>query len=219
MSPVLVLLLAVLATSYSGPLVRVATAPAVAIAFWRLALVLPVTGALALRTERGDRRAVRQALPLLALSGAFLALHFWTWIASVRLTTVASSVVLVSLRPVLVWGVAAAWLGEHPGRRERWGIGLAGLGAVLIGAGGAQPSLGAPAGAALALVGALAAAGYTVIGRRVRQTVGVWSYASVVYGVAALALGALAAGRGTPLPGDAGRAWASFGAIGAGPLL
>src|SRR3989442_4742192 len=177
MSPVLVLLLAVLATSYSGPLVRLATAPAVAIAFWRLALVLPVTGALALRTERGDRSAVRQALPLLALSGAFLALHFWTWIASVRLTTVASSVVLVSLRPVFVWGVAAAWLGEHPGRRERWGIGLAVLGAILTCAGDPRMSLGPLAGAALALVGALAAPGHTGIGLRVRQTLNLSRYA------------------------------------------
>src|ERR1051325_10848209 len=34
-SPLLVLITAVLATTYSGPIVRFATAPAVAIAFWR----------------------------------------------------------------------------------------------------------------------------------------------------------------------------------------
>src|SRR5712691_6828271 len=47
MSPLLVLIVAVLATSYAGPIVRFAAAPALAIAFWRLALVLPVTGGLA----------------------------------------------------------------------------------------------------------------------------------------------------------------------------
>ena len=57
MPPLLVLIVAVLATAYAGPIVRFATAPAVAIAFWRLALVLPITGALALvfagrRTEK-----------------------------------------------------------------------------------------------------------------------------------------------------------------------
>src|SRR2546425_9634328 len=47
MSPLLVLIVAVLATTYAGPIVRFAAAPALAIAFWRLALVLPVTGGLA----------------------------------------------------------------------------------------------------------------------------------------------------------------------------
>src|SRR5437870_4640410 len=46
MSPLLVLIVAVLATSYAGPIVRFAAAPALAIAFWRLARVLPVTGGL-----------------------------------------------------------------------------------------------------------------------------------------------------------------------------
>src|SRR2546421_11124635 len=47
MSPLLVLIVAVLATSYAGPIGRFAAAPALAIAFWRLALVLPLTGGLA----------------------------------------------------------------------------------------------------------------------------------------------------------------------------
>src|SRR3989449_4375473 len=47
MSPLLVLIVAVLATTYAGPIVRFAAAPALAIAFWGLALVLPVTGGLA----------------------------------------------------------------------------------------------------------------------------------------------------------------------------
>ena len=55
MSPLLVLIVAVLATTYAGPIVRFAAAPAVAIAFWRLALVLPITGALAWGEGRGER--------------------------------------------------------------------------------------------------------------------------------------------------------------------
>src|SRR5260370_17240859 len=113
MSPVLVLVVAVLATSYSGPIVRFAAAPALAIAFWRLALVLPVTGALALweeRREGGVRQAASAAararvplhsfLPLMALAGVLLGLHFWAWIASLRYPTVPNSPLLVSLRPL-----------------------------------------------------------------------------------------------------------------------
>ncbi|PYO85724.1 MAG: hypothetical protein DMD65_00255 [Gemmatimonadetes bacterium] len=220
MPPLLVLIVAVLATTYAGPIVRFATAPAVAIAFWRLALVLPVTGALAVREGSGEPGAgsrtsrltllpaPRSLLPLMTLSGLLLALHFWSWIASLRFTTVASSVVLVSLKPVFAWGIAALWLREHPGRAERWGIVLAVLGASLIGLGDARLSLGALSGDALALCGAVTGAGYYVIGRRVRQTVGIWRYATVVYAVAAAALALFALARTTPLVGFARRDWA-----------
>src|SRR5882672_1307741 len=208
MSPLFILILAVLATTYAGPIVRLAAAPALAIAFWRLTLVLPVTGGLAARERRGVWDVGRVELGLMALSGLLLAAHFWTWIASLRFTTVASSVVLVSLKPIFVWALAAVWLHEHPSRREAWGIGIAVVGATLIGIGDARLSLGALGGDALALGGAVTAAGYYVIGRRVRATVGVWTYATIVYAVAALTLAAVGLLRHVPLIGFAGRDWA-----------
>jgi len=219
MSPLVVLIVAVLATTYAGPIVRLAAAPALAIAFWRLTLVLPVTGGLAVRERRGAWDVGRVELGLMALGGLLLAAHFWTWIASLRFTTVASSVVLVSLKPIFVWALAALWLHEHPSRREAWGIGVAVLGATLIGIGDARLSLGALGGDLLALAGALTGAGYYVIGRRVRATVDVWTYATVVYAVAATLLAAVALLRGVPLIGFAGRDWAVFGALAAGPML
>ena len=229
MSPLLVLIVAVLATTYAGPIVRFAAAPALAIAFWRLTLVLPVVGVLAAHEGSGERGAVpsarsegtapRSLLPLMMVSGLLLALHFWSWIASLRYTSVASSVVLVSLKPVFAWGLAAAWLREHPTRMEAWGVALAVVGASLIGLGDARISLGALGGDVLALLGAVTGAGYYVIGRRVRQTVGIWRYATGVYFVAAAALALLALARRTPLVGFAGRDWAVFGAMAAGPML
>src|SRR5690242_9029889 len=233
MSPLFVLILAVLATTYAGPVIRLATAPALAIAFWRLTLVLPVTGSLAAREQHqlspgprpGDapdpRPGVNQPLPLglMALSGLALAAHFWSWIASLRYTTVASSVVLVSLKPVFAWGIAALWLREHPTRTEAWGISLAVIGASLIGLGDARLSLGALGGDLLALLGAVTGAAYYVIGRRVRQTVGVWRYATAVYAVAAAALALLALARSVPLAGFARSDWAVFAGLAAGPML
>src|SRR3989442_13691588 len=218
MSPLLVLIVAVVATTYAGPIVRFAAAPAVAIAFWRLALVLPVTFGLAAR-ERQRIGVVREAFPLMVLSGVLLALRFWTWIASLRFPTVASSVLLVSLKPIFAWGIAAAWLREHPTRTEAWGIALAVIGASLIGLGDARLSLGALGGDVLALLGAVTGAGYYVIGRYVRQTVGIWRYATGVYAVAAAALALLALARSMPLVGFAGRDWTVFGAMAAGPML
>src|SRR5438552_14044986 len=154
MSPLLVLIVAVLATTYAGPIVRFAAAPALAIAFWRLVLVLPVTGGLAVlegsREPGAGSRISRvtplpapgSPLPLMTLSGVLLALHFWSWIASLRFTAVASSVVLVSLKPVFAWRLAAAWLRQHPPRAEAWAIALSGTGPGLIRLGDARPSAG-----------------------------------------------------------------------------
>src|SRR5213083_593856 len=218
MSPLLVLIVAVLATTYAGPIVRIAAAPALAIAFWRLCLVLPVTGALAWGERRRERSAPLSFV-LMSCSGLLLAIHFWSWIASLRFTTVASSVVLVSLKPVFAWGLAAAWLREQPTRPEAWGIALAVSGASLIGVADARLSLGALGGDGLALLGAVTGAGYYVIGRRVRQTVGIWRYATGVYATAAVALALLALARHMPLSGFAGRDWSVFGAMAAGPML
>ena len=231
MSPLLVLIVAVLATTYAGPIVRFAAAPALAIAFWRLAMVLPVTGGLAVLEGSRERGAGSRSwgvallpapgslLPLITLSGLLLALHFWSWIASLRFTTVASSVILVSLKPVFAWGLAAGWLREHPTRTEAWGITLAVIGASLIGLGDARLSRGALGGDALALLGAITGAGYYVIGRRVRQTVGIWRYATGVYAVAAAVLALLALAHAAPLIGFPRRDWAVFGAMAAGPML
>src|SRR5579864_913286 len=229
MSPLFVLIVAVLATTYAGPMIRLATAPALAIAFWRLAMVLPVTAAGAAREARQPRGGapgsaapsdpVGGALVLMAVSGLALAAHFWTWIASLKYTSVASSVVLVSLKPVFAWGIAALWLREHPTRREKWGIVLAVLGAVLIGIADARGAVGAIGGDVLALVGALAAAIYYVIGRRARATVGIWSYATVVYTVAAATLAGLAVGSRVPFTGYPRSDWIVFAALAAGPML
>jgi len=229
MSPLLVLIVAVLATTYAGPIVRFAAAPALAIAFWRLALVLPVAGGLAAWERRGERDAAPtdgpdgsarpSPLPLMVLAGLLLSLHFWSWIASLRYTAVASSVVLVSLKSVFAWAIAALWLHEHPTRAEAWGIALAVSGASLIGVGDARFSVGALGGDGLALLGAATGAGYYVIGRRVRQTVGIWRYATGVYAVAAAVLALLALAAAVPLVGFAGRDWAVFGAMAGGPML
>lgn len=221
MSPLLVLIVAVLATTYAGPIVRFAAAPAVAIAFWRLTLVLPVTGILALKNGRGEKGGTSPLsdFVLMTISGLLLALHFWSWIASLRFTTVASSVVLVSLKPVFAWAIAAVWLRERPPRTEVWGIALAVIGASLIGLGDARLSVGALGGDALALLGALTGAGYYVIGRRVRQTVGIWRYVTAVYAVAAAVLAGVALARGARLTGFPTTDWAVFGAMAAGPML
>jgi drug/metabolite transporter (DMT)-like permease len=72
-------------------------------------------------------------------------------------------------------------------------------------------------GDALAIAGAIFAATYVVIGRKVRQELSLVGYAGSVYAIAALALGAAMLVSGTPFVGFPAEAWLLFAAMTAGP--
>lgn len=217
-----VLVLAVFATAWAAPLIRLTSAPPLAIAAWRLTLASLILGPLFAAT--GARREwhgipprdVRVAL----LAGVALACHFAAWIASVRLTTVAASSVLVSLSPVFAWVLSRVFLHEQPTRRQSAGILLAVGGAIVIALGDARSgAAGALLGDALALLGAVCSAVYFVIGRHLRARLGLLAYITPVYGVAALVLLGWAAARGEAFVPYAARDWAIFAALALGPML
>ena len=175
------LALGVISISFAAILIRLTRSPAVAVAAWRMALAgLPL---LLFSAWRRSIRAGRGDLLLSLLAGAFLALHFSLWISSLRYTTVASSVVLVTTNPLFV-GLFSAFLGERPSRRLWEGIILSTAGAMLIGWG--DFALGGRAlwGDVLALLGAMMASGYLLVGRRVRRKLGLFPYISLAYGTA-----------------------------------
>src|SRR5437868_10553449 len=100
MPPSIVLALAIIGISFGGPLVRLSGAHPLAIAIWRLgfSLVLIAVALVVTRGWRQWKRLDRRGMLAAVLAGVMLALHFWSWNASVSLTTVAASVVLVNLQ-------------------------------------------------------------------------------------------------------------------------
>ncbi len=188
----LALLLGVAAVSWGGPLVRFTSAPALTVAAWRMAF------AAAVFLPFGIRKWRKKEAPLPILAGIFLAAHFAFWIRSIRLTSIASSVVLVNTNPLFV-GLFSWLLRERP-RRAFWvGVVVGLAGTVLIGLGDLSLSPAALLGDALALLGALAASGYLLLGRRARKNQPLSAYVSLVYLSAAVFL-VLAACASTPLP-------------------
>lgn len=213
---------AVVAMSWAAPLIRLSSAPPLAIAAWRLTfatlLLLPALAASPARLEwaRLDGSARRIA----ALAGVALALHFAAWITSLRLTSIAASAVLVSLSPVFAWVFSRLFLGERPARRQAIGIALAILGAAIIALGDARHAgRGALVGDLLALAGAAFGGAYFVIGRRLRADLGLVAYITPVYGVAAIVLLAWAAGRHEAFVAYPARDWAIFAALAVGPMI
>jgi drug/metabolite transporter (DMT)-like permease len=127
-----------------------------------------------------------------ALSGIFLSLHFAFWIASLKYTSVASSVVLVTTHPLFVGIGSWLFLKERASPSLILGIALSLIGSGLIGYGDMALSEDAFFGDGLALLGAMAASGYLIVGRKMRKDQDLFAYIVPVYTTAALILVILA---------------------------
>lgn len=221
---ILVLALALLGISTSGPLARLSEAPPLAIATWRLGFSLLIV-AVPLVYTRGWRQwktLGAKDLGIAVAAGAFLAVHFWSWIASLGMTTVAASVLLVNLHPVAIIAGSAFWLGERPTKRQIAGtaIGLSGAAIVAWGdLGGAAAGGRALMGDALALLGALTVSFYYLSARRLRSRLDVWPYVALVYGTCFVVLLGFSAFTGVHLAPQPPRELGIFAAIALGPML
>ena len=183
------LCVALVAISSAAVWVRLADAPAVATAFWRVALSTVILWAVQLRRRpKLSGAGWRAALA----GGVALALHFWSWMASLQTTSVLSSTLLVTSTPLWL-GLAGRWLpGEQPLNLRGWlglGVALVGSAAMLVeGSRATGHDAVTPEGSALALLGALFGGLYWLAGRAGRRNDSVADLSVISTGVAALAL-------------------------------
>ncbi len=234
-TPVLVLLLGILAISTASILIRFAQreVPSLVIAAYRLGI------ATLLLLPFGWRRKYianlkRKDWVWLVLGGFFLACHFAAWITSLEHTTVASSVVLVTTTPLWVALLSPLVLHEKPGSSVWLGLILAMVGSIWIGLQGNCTFEGARmacltenpiqnngtlVGNLLALSGALFASGYMLLGRRFRPQIPLLPYITVVYGVAAVCLLGFVGIAHQPLWPYSGQALIILAALAVGPQI
>src|SRR5206468_597543 len=112
-SPYLPLALAVLCISTGSIFVRMASAPPLAVAFYRIFLASLLLAPFAARSARRSWPALSsRPRALLLASGVALGVHFATWIASLSFTSVAASVLLVNTTPLFTLAFSRAFLGE-----------------------------------------------------------------------------------------------------------
>ncbi len=223
--PMVALGVAVLAVSTSAILVRWSEAPSVVLAFYRVLLTTLFVVPFLFTRYRGDLAAFERRDVLIAtLTGAALAIHFAAYFESLAWTSVAASVTLVQSQPLFVAIGAALFLKERIGPRRATGIAIAVLGMAAMSAGeflagaavaGAHPLYGN----ALAILGAVMAAIYVLVGRSLRQRVALVPYVLVVYTACTLTLLGIAIVQGLPLLGYGRREWIIFFALAVGPGL
>jgi drug/metabolite transporter (DMT)-like permease len=164
--------------------------PALSIAALRMGIAAVVVAPVALICCRAELRVLSaKDLALSLASGVLLALHFGFWTSSLDSTSVMSSVVFVSTNPLFV-AVASAFLFHERLRLAGMaGIGIAIIGGAVVGfADAGQGGAATARGDVLALLGALSASGYLLVGRQLRPRMSLPLYVGIVYVTAAAAL-------------------------------
>lgn len=214
--PPAVVAVGVVFVSLSAIFIRLSDAPPLVIAAYRMAFATVLMSPLYLRDlirsglpragrdtsvrgappsgieARRNDRALARAVGLSLLSGVFLALHFATWVTSLRYTSVASSTVIVTTNPMIVGLLAYFILKERISVRAMLYM-VAGFGgSILLAAGGFTIGGSAPLGNLLAFIGALTVSGYMLIGRVVRQSMSLNAYTFIVYATSAILLSVFA---------------------------
>lgn len=167
-----------------------------------------------------------------SLSGLFLTIHFVVWITSLRLTSVASSVVLVTTTPLWVALLSPVILKESIRKSVIIGLVVSITGGVIVGFGQTCSftssgmvceqqifSGSTMLGNFLALLGAWMAAGYLLIGRQLRKKLSTVSYTALVYGIAALILMIIVIFRAEPVFSYSGKTYIWLLTLGVFPQL
>ncbi len=189
MKPYLMMFVGVIAVSFAAVFIRLAEAPPLVIATYRLTIAsIILTPIASIKSLRGLSRLSKRDILLILLSSIFIALHFWLWITSLSYTTIASSVVLVTSHPAFVAIVSYFLWGERLSKLTIGGIVVALLGVLLVNYSGFTFSSQALLGDLLALIAGFSMGAYLIIGGQLRTRIDILSYLTLIYIGAAVIL-------------------------------
>jgi len=233
--PILATTLGILCVSTASIFIRFAQdeASAIVIAASRLMVASLILVPFVLIKQRDEwKRLSRKDFGKAILSGIFLALHFTTWISSLSLTSIASSIVLVTTTPLWVALLSPVVLKEPIRKSVIAGLVVSMAGSLVVGlanicqlqtgsftCNGQILSGSSMLGNFLALAGAWMAAGYILMGRQLRKNLTTLSYAGLVYGIAGLILSVIVILRKEPVFSYSQQTYFWLAALGIVPQL
>lgn len=204
------LFIAIVAISFSAIFVKWSDAPASILSMYRMILaslfLLPIVWIK--RVEFG--RIQTKDWLLLLLSGLFLALHFVLWFGSLKLTTVASSTIILALQPLVSLAGGFLLFRERTTLAALATMAIAIIGAVMIGWGDFGLSRQAILGDLLSFLSVIAVVAYLLIGQQAVRKVSHWIYSFCVFFFSSLFLLAYNASTAIPMTGYSKREWGIF---------
>lgn len=196
-----IVLLGTLFTSLSSIIIRFSEAPALVISAYRmlftsLMLLIPVM----LYNRSEFKNITKKEYILCSVSGILLALHFATWISSIKMTTIANSTILVSCSPIFVALANYFIFKEKLKFKMALGISMSLTGTIIIAMGSSGETLNnSMIGNILAFLGAIFVAGYLVLGGILRKKLSAGIYVFIVYCASTVVLFTMCIVTKTPL--------------------
>lgn len=185
----ILLLISVVAISFAAIFVKWSEAPATVLSMYRMYLACVLLLPMVYVNRNQFSKLTKKNWFLLFIAGVFLALHFALWFGSLKLTTVASSTIILSLQPIL------ALLGGFLIYKERThistilAIGISIIGVVIVGWGDfGHRNISVITGDVLSFLSVIAIVGYLLIGQNNVKRISHWVYSFCVFLFAAISL-------------------------------
>jgi drug/metabolite transporter (DMT)-like permease len=204
------LTISIIAISFSAIFVKWSDAPASILSMYRMwfASILMVPIVVKNRQEFG--KLVKKDWLFLVCSGFFLALHFMLWFGSLKLTTVASSTIILALQPIVSLVGGFFLFKERTTLPALLTMGIAIVGAMMIGWGDLALSKDAIMGDLLSFFSVISVVGYLLIGQTIVKKVSHWIYSFCVFFTAAIFLTIFNFSTGVAVTGYPAKEWGIF---------
>ncbi len=219
--PNLAMLVSIITVSTASILIRWSNAPPVIIAMYRMIfstlMLLPFfvfNGGIG----RLYKISKMNILGLIGV-GIVLAIHFASWITSLSMTSVASSVIFVHIDPIFVAVISHFLLKERVNKQILAGILVSLVGVSIITLGDAGAGGSNLTGDLLALLGGIMLGIYLLGGRYFRGYLDLTTYVTPVYATSAFVLFLMSIATGAPLTGYSSNEYLLFFLIALVPMI
>jgi drug/metabolite transporter (DMT)-like permease len=207
---VIPLVIGIIAVSFSSIFIKWSTAPVSVQGMYRLLFTVLFMLPFMWKHRAAVKKISKREYLLLFLSGLFLALHFLFWMGSLKLTTVASSTILLSLQPVFVMLGAYIAFRERTSKAAVLGMTVAISGAALIGWGDFGISYQNIQGDLLSILGTIVVAVHMLIGQKLIKTLPATVYSFSVFLTAVLIFAVYNLTLNIPMTGYSDKDWLIF---------
>ncbi|WP_144550449.1 DMT family transporter [Bacillus sp. X1(2014)] len=204
------LTISIIAISFSAIFVKWSDAPASILSMYRMWLASLLMVPIVWNKRNEFKNIVKKDWLFLFFSGVFLALHFVLWFGSLKLTTVASSTIILALQPIVSLLGGFLLFKERTTMSALMTMGIAIIGAMMIGWGDFGLSKNAMMGDLLSFFSVISVVGYLLIGQSIVKKVSHWLYSFCVFFSAAIVLTIYNVSTGVSLTGYPAKEWGIF---------
>jgi drug/metabolite transporter (DMT)-like permease len=213
------LAISIIAISFSAIFVKWSNAPASILSMYRMLFASLLMVPIIWKNRAEFKKISKRDGLLLFFSGTFLALHFTLWFGSLKLTTVASSTIILSLQPLVSLIGGFFLFKEKTTVPALATMMIAIVGAAMIGWGDGSLSNTAILGDFLSFLSVIAVVGYLLIGQSVVKKVLHWIYSFCVFFVAGVLLAIYNIVTGVSFGGYQAHEWGIFLLLAVVPTL